>query len=373
MVLSDYVRGKDNNFNLIRMMAAFIVLLTHCYALTGGGREFEPLLDVLGMTLGSIAVDVFFITSGFLIVASLLRKNNLVDFFWARVLRIYPALLLVLVMSVFILGAFATTLPLGEYFSDQQTYAYLVTNFFLLSGVEFNLPGVFNENPYPNVVNGSLWTIPFELIMYLCLPLAWSLAGALFWLSHATGVYRRSLVGKEGVFRWLVLAYVLLTGIYVLLCDLRDVDAERIIRLSFMFFSGVAFYLLRKHIVMSPTLFWSFLSALSIAVLDEHVFLVVYVCTIAYLLFYLAYVPAGLIRRYNALGDYSYGLYIYAFPVQQTLVMLYPGISVGVLLLSSGFISLLFAVLSWHLLEKYALKQKSVFAGRTKVWLQAVS
>lgn len=355
------------------MIAAFIVLLTHCYALTGGGREFEPLVGVLGMTLGDVAVDVFFITSGFLIVASLLRKDNLVDFFWARALRIYPALMVVLVLTVFILGVFATNLSLGEYFSAQQTYSYLVTNVFLLSGVEFNLPGVFDENPYQSVVNGSLWTIPFELIMYLCLPLAWSVAGALFWFSQVSSFSRVLAVGKAGVFRWMVVSYVLLAGSYVLLCDLRDVEAERIIRLSFMFFSGAAFYLLRNHIVMSPTLFWLSLSALCIAVLDEHVFLVVYVCTIAYLLFYLAYVPAGLVRQYNRLGDYSYGLYIYAFPVQQTLVMLYPGMSAEELLLASGVISLFFAVLSWHLLEKHALRQKSAFAGRTKVWLQAVS
>ncbi len=101
MRLSNFTDGRDNNFSLIRIIAAFAVLITHSFALAIGTGEAEPFQKFLGMTMGTIAVDIFFITSGFLVTSSLLTRQSVIEFVWARVLRIYPALLVMLCLTVF--------------------------------------------------------------------------------------------------------------------------------------------------------------------------------------------------------------------------------------------------------------------------------
>jgi peptidoglycan/LPS O-acetylase OafA/YrhL len=121
--LAELARGTDNNFNLLRMGAALAVLITHSFALAIGTGDAEPLRGSLGMTLGSISVDIFFITSGFLVTGSLLTRQNLIEFIWARVLRIFPALIAMLGLTVFGLGCFFTSLPLSSYLADTKTFA----------------------------------------------------------------------------------------------------------------------------------------------------------------------------------------------------------------------------------------------------------
>jgi peptidoglycan/LPS O-acetylase OafA/YrhL len=126
-----------------------------------------------------------------------------------------------------------------------------------------------------------------------------------------------------------------------------------------MFFTGAAFYVLKEHILISRSLFWLIVIALFCATQDKSMFYVVYIMSIAYLLFFLAYVPSGYIRKYNLLGDYSYGIYIYAFPVQQSVAALIPGVSVLSMLLISAATTILLGALSWHLLERRALGLKN--------------
>jgi len=139
------------------------------------------------------------------------------------------------------------------------------------------------------------------------------------------------------------------------------------VRLFFMFFSGAAFYVLKEYIILSHLFFWLFFIALlSSAIANKHAFFVVYTLTISYVLFYMAYIPSKGIRKYNLLGDYSYGVYIYAFPVQQTIAALVPGISVFSMLLIAGSATLILGALSWHLLEQHALGLKGLYVNYTK-------
>jgi peptidoglycan/LPS O-acetylase OafA/YrhL len=171
--LSNCTQSKDNNFNLIRIIAAVAVLITHSFALVNGTGDAEPFRYSLGMTIGSIAVDVFFITSGFLVSASLINRQSTVEFILARFLRIYPALLVMLFLSVFVLGVFFTSLPLSSYLLDSKTYIYLLKCSTLVAGVVYQLPGVFDKNPYQYAINGSLWTMPYEIRMYIILVFVW--------------------------------------------------------------------------------------------------------------------------------------------------------------------------------------------------------
>lgn len=97
--------------------------------------------------MGSFAVDIFFIASGFLVTGSLLKRQSLIEFCWARLLRIYPALLVALLLTVLVLGPLFTTLPLHQYFASKVVYIYLVKNLLLVAGTNFILPGVFENNP----------------------------------------------------------------------------------------------------------------------------------------------------------------------------------------------------------------------------------
>jgi peptidoglycan/LPS O-acetylase OafA/YrhL len=347
MRLSDFTQSRDNNFNLIRIIAAYAVLVSHSFALPEKPGAADPALGLLGMTLGSMAVDVFFLTSGFLVTASLLTRQCTVEFIWARVLRIFPALLAMLLLSVFGLGLFFTSLPWPDYLADPKVYKYFAKCLTLLGGVAYELPGVFEGNPYTKAVNGSLWSMPFEVRLYAIL------AG--LWL-----VFRLIPRFRAPAFKFAIVTGVILAGLALGLHQFGIIKhGGQFAKLALMFFTGGSFFIFKEKIRLSRPVFYGLLALLALAALHKPLFFFVYLATLPYLLFFAAYVPSGLIRHYNRLGDYSYGIYIYAFPVQQSAIALLPGVSVlSVVLISSGM-ALLFAVLSWHCLEKHALKLKA--------------
>ena len=353
MRLSAFTHGRDNNFNLIRIVAAYAVLVIHSFPLAVGSGAAVPFRDILGMTIGDIAVDVFFITSGFLVTASLLTRQSAIEFVWARALRIFPALLAMLLLTVVGLGLFFTTLSWSSYLTDPKLYRYFLKSLTLFSGVKYDLPGVFETNPYKNAVNGSLWTMPFEVKMYATLALVWVLL-------------RRVPRFRMQAFEVTVLTGACLAGILHILAHFNLIGDAHAFRLSFMFFSGASFFVLRERIVLSGSIFSLSALALGVAVFNPDAFFILYTATLAYILIYLAYLPDGYIRRYNKLGDYSYGVYIYAFPVQQSTAALIPGVSVLSMVMISTVVTLAFAVLSWHLLEKHALKLKGQYVHHTK-------
>ncbi|MEI6334978.1 MAG: acyltransferase [Methylococcaceae bacterium] len=364
MKLSNYSQGRDNNFNLIRIIAALAVLVTHSFALAIGTGDAEPFRGTLDMTMGSIAVDVFFITSGFLVTSSLLNRQSIIEFIWARALRIFPALLMMLFLTVFLLGVLFTTLPIPTYLSLSETYIYLAKCATLFMGVAHYLPGVFDSTPYDREVNGSLWTMPHEVRMYAVLASVW-------FVLRITP--KLQLIG----FKVIVVTFALMAGIYILAGHLYfhfespESSVSRFAKLFFMFFVGATFYILREYINLSRWLFWFLVIGLAVATSNKHAFFVIYVFASAYILFYLAYVPSGLIRKYNQLGDYSYGIYIYiyAFPVQQSVAALIPGVSVIQMILISATFTILLAILSWHILERRALKLKAHYIGHTRKFL----
>jgi peptidoglycan/LPS O-acetylase OafA/YrhL len=349
MTLGMVCKDRDNNFNLIRIAASLLVLITHSFALATGSGDAEPLRTTLGITLGVIAVDLFFVTSGFLVTASLLARKSTWSFVCARVLRIYPALVVMVSLTVFCLGAAITTLPLESYFSSEATYRYLIKNCTLLSDVSYHLPGVFETVPAKNTVNGSLWTMPIEVKMYLTLALLWAFT-------------RLTASRSVRSFQVLIVLLAVSAGVAHVLGHMyfpKRFPLEGPTRLFFMFFTGAAFYVLRDFVVLSRTLFIVMIAATLLASVDSRAFHVVYSLSIAYLVLFLAYVPEGLIRKYNRLGDYSYGIYIYAFPVQQSVALFIPNVSAAEMIAVSSVITWVLAALSWHMLEEKALKLKS--------------
>lgn len=348
MRLSDLSSSKDNNYNLIRFIAAFAVFLNHCFPLTG---QAEPFGAWLGMTAGTWAVDVFFITSGFLVTQSLMRSDSARIYLLSRTIRIYPALIVAVLFTTFVLGSALTRLPVTEYLRHPLSWSYVLKGSTLLGGIGMQLPGVFENTPFPDAVNGSLWTLIYEVKMYLALLLIWALTR------------RWQGPGRGGIFMAApVLALVVAGFAYFFVRYFQGNDESHLNRLSCMFFTGAAFYLLRRRIVLKNWLAAALAVLMAVSVFaGAKVFTVVYVLTLPYLLFWLAYIPSGKIRLFNRAGDYSYGIYIYAFPVQQALVSLYPTMSAFTMMLTGTLLILPLAILSWHGVEKRALALKPRF------------
>lgn len=347
MKLLNFIQGRDNNFNLIRIIAAYAVLVNHSFTLATGRLNAQPFRMTIGMTIGDLAVDIFFLMSGFLVTASLLTRQSTIEFVWARVLRIYPALLTVLLLTVFGLGPLFTKLSMYYYFTDPKLYKYFLKCLTLITGVAFELPGVFVGNPYEKLVNGSLWTLQYEVIMYAILAIIWAL------LSVMPSFRQRA-------FKCTIISGAFLTGIYLILVDFILFG-----HFFYLFFTGSAFFILRDRIILSHSIFIICLSVLLLATYNTHMLTISYMTTLPYILFYVAYIPSGFIREYNKLGDYSYGVYIYAWPVQQSIAALVPGVSILSMVIISSATTLVFAALSWHLLEKRALNLKGHCVNHT--------
>lgn len=348
--LSNYVDGRDNNFNLIRFFAASLVILSHSYPLVLGRGYSDWLGNMVGLSFGHLAVDVFFITSGFLITASLLNTKTPLLFLWNRIRRIYPALIVSVLVTVFIIGLFFSESPTMKYLSNSQTYSYLIKNSTLLFGLEAYLPGLFYQVPFDKAVNGSLWTLPWEIRMYGIL----LIIGCLF---SYTKIISRDLAIK------FILMIGLFTPILYLLNEffMFSVEPRMLNSLRFiaMFFMGGAFYLLRNKIVLSFRLSTVLFICVCICIfLAPKFFYIFYICSIGYLIFCLAYLPKGSIRKFNRFGDYSYGLYIYAFPIQQVVILIFADIGVFEGALISFGMTLFLAIISWHFIESPFLKKK---------------
>lgn len=175
MEAAERLTSRDhNNFNLLRLCAAIGVVVTHSYALLGyPERDFLNRLTHGLVSFSQLGLYSFFVISGFLVYASLTRSSSVASFFSRRALRIFPALCTVIVLTVFILGPLATNLSLGAYATHPDTYRYLEG--MLLYKFHYTLPGVFTQNPYPDAVNGSLWTLPHEWTCYVVLAGAYGL------------------------------------------------------------------------------------------------------------------------------------------------------------------------------------------------------
>ena len=356
MRLIPAVAGRDNNFNLLRFVAATAVLLSHCVALWSGSSDNEPLRKLLGMTPGTIAVDVFFITSGFLVTGSICASRSLVDFAVARGLRIYPGLVVMTMLSVVVLGVYFSTLPAAEFVAHPQTQTFLLKNFSVFWGTTGALPGVFETLPMKRLVNASLWTLPFEVHMYAGLALIWALV-AYFPVLRNRG--SSNLLLATGLLA--AAAFVLLLRAYF---TAGVVDHR--FRLIFLFFSGSVCFLMRARLRRDFRIMAFLMLCLCLSAVNVKIFFVVYHLVISYCVLWLAYVPAGALRKFNRIGDYSYGLYIYAFPLQQTLLALIPNISLSIYMGASVALTLVFAVASWYFIEKPALALSRVFRQRKK-------
>jgi len=328
--ISEFTEGRDNNLNLLRFTAASLVLLSHCWPLTQGTSVNEPAVRLFGLEMGRMAVCVFFAISGFLVGASWERRPNIRTFALARARRVFPGLVVMLLVLVLILGPIFTTASLLEYFTQRKTWSFLLFNATLYE-LRWGIPGVFKGE----ALNGSLWTLPVEVRCYLAL----------------------GLLGSIGVLR-LSITYVVVAVVLAVMGYFGQLDINQA-PLAFSFFVGVSAWKWREIIPLNGLLA---LALLVVALLLMHRNLplstVLLVLALAYGSLYLAYIPAGSIRIFNNLGDYSYGIYIYAYPIQVTVHQLWPELGVAGMFVISMPIVIILAALSWRFVELPALRGK---------------
>lgn len=337
-VLSQLDR-RTNNFDLLRLLAAWFVLFSHCYPLTG-----QPVLDPFARytgidTLGGIGVSIFFVLSGYLVTISLERSSSVFSFAKKRVFRIFPALAVVTVYCAYWLGPVLTNLPLETYLKHPQTAAYLGN----LSAwrIQYVLPGVFATNPLPDVVNGSLWSLPHEIICYLALTALWVLP-----------IPRRVAVTGAVI----VLGFLLYSMPPIPPANPHEQYlGSTEVKLGLFFFVGAWFGMWRT--IVRPTLWLgAILVGVSLAISPSNVQTVVFVFGFAVFVLALGGRQGLLPRLPEKMGDWSYGLFLYGFPVQQVLAMFgLANAGIAVFAMASTAISLAFAGLSWFWVEKPAL------------------
>ena len=340
-MLTEIKNSRDNNFNLLRFLAASLVLFGHSYALSKSQITQEWLF-------GHVAVDIFFIISGYLVTASLFTRKSLWVFFKNRFLRIIPGLFVAMLFNVFVIGILYTNIPIVDYLLSLEIYHYIYANTtLLLDPIQMSLPGVFANNIHPNAVNGSLWTLPWEIAMYILL--------------FIIGIYtliEKPILSYPMIKKIFILISVLGMGVYAYyLYHHLNVNNSGV-RFIAIFFTGGLLWIYREHVLLSNRVFFGMLFVIYFIFTSSY-FVIVYSFFIGYIVLYLAYVPKGNIRAFNTLGDYSYGMYIYAFPIQQAYVASYPEIKGLTLFFVSFITTLFFSVLSWHFIEKPALSLKN--------------
>lgn len=294
--LKDCSNGRNNNLNIIRFVAAILVIFSHSFPLTGVDEPIEKILmgQIGG---GGLAVSVFFFLGGFLICKSMHRLDNGKDYFKARSIRIFPPLCLVTVVITLVLGPIMTEYSVLEYFSSVQTYKYLLNCVFVLV---HDLPGVFSNNIYNSTVNGVLWTLPVEFMCYIgC------------FVAYKIGVLDRSKLK--------VLCLPVFV-IYSILCIVinNEFITGGILRPCIMFFAGMVCYVFRDIILMDKRILFVDIILLIISMVCGFFNVGIYVLW-GYCLLYLAFGTGIKLDKFSSKHEISYGIYLTGWPIQQVI------------------------------------------------------
>jgi peptidoglycan/LPS O-acetylase OafA/YrhL len=308
------------------------------------GEATVRFLASTGLEIPITAIlPMFFALSGFLVAGSLERCRTIVAFAGLRIIRIFPALAVEILLSAIVLGPLVTNLALGEYVTHPEFRQYFLN---LVGEIHYVLPGVFEQNPAPRTVNLQLWTIPFELACYLCLS-ALAILGA-----------RKS--------RWLVVGFVVVTvSAYTLYWGVRHdwspperqiMGANHGLSLVWSFLWGVVLFQFRAFVPWNISLFLIAVTVSGIALLFEGYGLYLAPLALAYVTVYVGLQDPPRIFVLRG-ADISYGLFLYHWAVLQAVALFFPYNWVAALLIGVS-LAIAVASVSWILIEKPVLKLK---------------
>lgn len=335
-LLRELTLTKANNFDFLRFFVAIFIVVSHSYALSDGYHD-NDLIFILTKgqeTFGKLALKAFYVISGFLITQSYERTNDVLKFFKARILRILPGVVFIVFISTLVLGPIITEHSPNQYFSNPLTYKYLLSVF--LIDVQYNLPGVFENNIYPGAVNGSLWTLKYVFGCYIVL----------------------AFLGITQLLKKRVVLLILGSAYFLHLLNIESSTLSDSVYFLTYFMVGAAIYFFRDNIRISS----GYAGICAALLCISSVFGVLKAALPilwAYIIIYFAFHPKIKLHSFGRNGDYSYGMFVVGFPIQQLVVQYYGGsMNAYVNFVISFPIILVCAFFSWHIIEKPCLKLK---------------
>lgn len=338
------INHRSNNFDALRIVAAVAVIYGHAHPLAG-----VPDVGLFGNSVQALAVKIFFVISGYLVAKSWASDPSPQHYLAKRSLRIFPGLALLLLITVLVLGPALTGQTASDYFKNLGTWRYLTHNLALYP--IYGLSDLFATNVYPGAVNGSLWSLPVEFLMYLLFPLVYVCSRMdktnRLLVAFTIALCALSLYGLRGPKPFQAVVFY-------------GTGLPSVLDVSPYFFLGSLFAVTRLGRALDPTvaLFLVALSALLQPVGGQMMELALYL-VLPYCVLSFATNSSPVISKAGRFGDPSYGIYLYGFVVQQSVYHLW---GAGMTPLQNTLVSVPIAVLlaygSWHLVEKRALSLK---------------
>ncbi len=377
----DLNRGMGLGFDVIRLGLAVLILMSHTSGIIGTSGTITAIMNWLfQVDAGTVAriasaavvhtstagvpgheaygltglgrpitlsyLPMFFALSGFLVTGSALRTRKLLPFLGLRVLRLLPALFVEVTLSAIILGAVFTTLPLSSYYSSGGFWNYFWN---ILGHVQFHLPAVF-ENNKSTIVNANLWTLPWEFYCYLSMSFI-----------IISGLLGRRLLLTVGFFAITIVSFFasILYGFQVVPAHLGG------IMLVYYFSTGMMIFLWREKFIFHELIFLACAVTCYILMMSPRT-VFIYPILLTYMTVFIGLCP---IKQFKLLktGDYSYGIYLYGYPVTQALVTAVPALKSSLIFAAPAALTTtaIFAALSWHGVEKHCLKLKRYLSPKS--------
>ncbi|MDD2055960.1 acyltransferase [Pseudomonas putida] len=352
MLVQNLLRRNASNLDVIRVVAACMVIYGHAYSIAPEAGYSDFIQNLLGFDYtGSLAVKIFFFISGLVVTNSLLVKKDIVSFAISRFFRIWPAFMFVVLVSALIIGPLYSTLGVVDYFKSSQfnVIDYIWSNFVL--DIRYYLPGVFFDLPYEAAVNGSLWTLYYEVAAYLALLLFFVL-----------GIFRDRFVGTLALL-------LVITSLHFLQPDgLHPVMHQPLLMQCFAFGALIALYkdLFDLHFGVLALSWLAYIVTKDLALSKYFLYVSIFIT-----LLYVSGLRLMLLLKTRV--DISYGVYLWGFPVQQILAHHFLDLGVHFNQMAGILICLLLGFLSWHLIEFRFIRYGSNLAKLINESLSRVS
>ncbi|MEO6948817.1 MAG: acyltransferase [Ginsengibacter sp.] len=334
---------RQNNYDFLRLFASICVMFYHSFALLDKVNEEPSTLLTNGkVSAALIGLSIFFSISGYLIAGSALRSPTMINYLWKRLLRIQPLLILLCIVTILVLGPVCSSFSASDYFSEVHTWTYF-RNVMPVFGLQYTLPGVFTHSPAGAGVNGSLWTLVAEERLYLVMCILFILKSrkkafviCILFLNVVFVVYKVSLFDISiPYFDGLPFFYALVF-----------LNSALLYLLGIHFRNGLYYYLASGILIFSIGIIFTWTEVLACY-------------SMPLMINSLAHIK-GFLNNAGKWGDFTYGTYVFAYPIQQILIGNYNFNQPYYLFIATLLITFPLAILSWNLIEKRFLKLKKI-------------